>query len=757
MFKKSTNLWRVIAILGLLFALVCVACELEGTGQEGQIRVSDIIDAKVPLITVQPQVGLALTVGGPATPLTVTAEAQETDGELSFELFTYTDPADYVNDAGTLVAVAPSITGTTAKTASFSPPVGADGVFYYYVKVTNFLARANGVQTASVNSEPSIVTVSDPNAAEYPAITALTGGGYYIATPSPTVILEVTASATGDGLSYKWFSSEGPAVKDGTEIGSASGETYTLPIVTPGTYYYYVEVTNTDAGKSGRKTSTVTSPFTVNIVATNAAVTVNTATKYQYVRGFGGMYTPWDNAPQESLEDFERMFSPDGLGMNILRIMIKADSTDIEETMRLMTTGQDGDNKDQSIYYEIVKIVNKYGGYVLASPWSPPADWKTNNSVNGGGTLRPGNYKQFANYLKKFCQVMYDHGAPIYAVSHQNEPTFTAQNYEGCEYTTIQHRDWWEQAGGTVVGGEVRPFTYGVPGYGGGKAIPRVLTMTGEAHNNVSPYHTDSTSALQTPEARQFIDIVGRHIYGAGINPIPFDASAGPDGPGASRWGREVWMTEHNINSGEGSYHQDSTWNYVWKFLNDVDLVIRLNSENAFVWWTAKRFYSFIGDGWNNSGTTNGTVLNRGYAMSHYAKFAKEMTRVAVTGSGTTATNVPINSSNFNNPTLSSTPAERGGIDTTDVKVTAFESADGKTISLVMYTPTDPTGGGGVDMGTVKIQLPANFTVGRAVAMRSNSESQAVTESVRICVDGKSAIVDLPASTILSVRFIKAE
>jgi O-glycosyl hydrolase len=745
MFKKITLQWRVVPVLALLFvALFATTCKLEGTIDERRPRDADRIEPKEPIITERPVVGLALKTTGPAAALTVSAVPQEEDGVISYQWLTYTEPAAYDDDAGT------PATGAGATTGSFTPPINQEGVFYYYVRVTNTLARATTAdKTASVKSEPSIVTVSDPGNAEFPAITALSGSGYYIAATNLSVTLGVTATVTaGQGqLSYEWFSTDGTATTEGDKLAGQTGATFTLPSAAAGTYFYYVEVTNTNNSASGRKTSVVAIPFTVNVVSANATVTVNTATKYQYVRGFGGMYTPWDNCPQEKLEDFERMFNPDILGLNMLRIMIKADNTDIEKTMNDMVTGRDGDNKDQSVYYDIVKIVNKYGGYVLASPWSPPAAWKTNNDVKGGGTLKTGNYKNFANYLRKFCEVMYNNGAPIYAVSHQNEPTFQSTSYEGCEYTTIEHRNWWQQVGGTEIKDgngvvtEVRPFTYGVKGWGGGKEIDRVLTMTGEAHNNVSPFHTDSTSALQTANARQYIDIVGRHIYGAGVNPIPDN----------QRWGKEVWMTEHNINSGEGSYHNDARWSYVWKLMHDVDLTIRLNNENAFIWWTAKRFYSFVGDGWNDSGTIDGTLLARGYGLSHYAKFAKETTRVAVTGSGTTGStpSVPINSSNFNSSTFNS--------DSTDVKVTAYESDDGKTISLVMYTPTDPNGGGGVNMGTVRIKLPDGFTVSRAIAMRSTDLARGVTESVIVCADKNSAIVTLPVSNILSVRFYGAD
>jgi len=730
MFRKIT-MWRVIPVLVLLFAVLCTTCSL-GDPDGGLPRVSDTVNAKIPFIIRQPQVALSLqTTEAPDAPLTVVAEKEESDGILSYQWLTYTEFDQYVNDEGT-----PPEAGTGETTDEFTPPNNEDGIFYYYVRVTNYLERANGNKYASVKSDPVIVTVTDPNNAEYPNITALTGGGYYLSTPAPTVTLTVTATVTSGNLSYKWFSSTEPATADGEEISSETGAAYTLTTVTAGTYYYYVEVTNTDNTATGsRKEGTVASLFTVNIVAPNITLTVNTSDRRQYVRGFGGMYAAWDACPQESVADFERMHSPDGLGLNILRIMIMPNNTDIDTTMDDMIAGRDGDNKDQSMYYDIVKTVNKYGGYVLASPWTPPAEWKTNDSRVGGGTLRTIRYQHFADYLKRFCEIMNENGAPIYAFSMQNEPTFKA-SYDGCEYSTIEHRDWWRQVGASFM-------TNPVPGWGGGKATDRVLHMTGEAHNSIDPFHTHATqSALQdtgpTPAnyAEQYLDIIGRHLYGAGINRFSNEGL---------KHGKEVWMTEINKNSGEGSYQQDSTWNLVWQFMNYVDLTIRLNEDNAFVWWYSKRFYSFVGDG--QYGTTDGDIMYRGYGLSHYAKFAKEMTRVGITLTGTTAAGGPVSTIN----------GSGWNMDGTDPKITAYESEEGDIITLVMYTPTTPTGGGGVNVGTIKVQLPSGFVIGRATAMRSNASARNVAENVSICNDRNSAIVTLPPSEILSVRFVKAE
>jgi len=450
----------------------------------------------------------------------------------------------------------------------------------------------------------------------------------------------------------------------------------------------------------------------------NVTITIDTNTRYQYVRGFGGMDVGWGNFPEAKVRDTELMYNPDtGLGLNILRIMIMPWNTDINETMEALI---DGDRPD---YYENVKIVNKYGGYVLASPWSPPKEWKNNNSTHGSGRLLPRYYREYAGYLRDFALNMYKNGAPIYAVSIQNEPNYDA-DYDGCLWSSAEMRDFFLQTG---------RFTDGVKGFGGGGEIDSVRTMNGETANNV---HIND-DALNNPASRAVIDIIGRHTYGDRRNRYAL-ALDHPTDP------KEVWMTEHNINSGNASgYPNDSTWNYVWKLLNDIDLSIRLNDESAFIWWAAKRFYSFIGDG--HWGTVEGEILPRGYAVSHYAKFAKGTYRAALSAAGRTGDGANISVRNFN--------STMDNIDGISARATAFVSPDGNSISLVMFTPVFISGSGGVDMGTVKIQLPEDFKIREAAAMRSSRNNYAIWEEVDVSADRNSALVKLPKGHILSVRF----
>jgi len=682
--------------------------------------------------------------------------------------------------------------------AEYQPTIDllVPGKNYFFVEVTN--------TTTGSTSElcvPAIVDMEPGLAAIEPVITLQPKDGVYLVDPgTPPVIepLKVAAEESMDGgtISYQWYSNTAYPVStqnrtvSGTAVAGATDPTFAPPTPAPNTaIYYYVVVTNTARIKSGTgRTSTVSRVVRIvygepaDDVESNMTITVRDprlkASRYQYIRGYGGMDVAWANFPAQTPADMELMYNPDwGLGYNMNRIMISPSNTNVNISIRDLV------NSHRPNYYENVKIVNKYGGYNLASPWSPPKEWKSNNSINGGGHLVYTYRQQFANYLRAFAKHMYDAGAPIYAISISNEPNYTA-GYDGCEWEPEEMRDFYT---GEFV--QPQPFTTGIRGYGGGKDLPRVFTMNGESAN--TPYINEA--ALLDSRSRANIDFLARHVYGETgktlwrRSPTGTDIDAGTannsatpnilDQPDGTKM--EVWMTEHNINSANPTaYPNDSTWNYLWRFMNDVDLVMRLSNENAFVWWASKRFYSMIGDG--QFGTRNGVALPRGWGLSHYAKYTNDTHRVGITltgrfADGTTIPNIDrdaslINSTKFDldnlTPRVTAYASIRSGKDNqpiTDFKVgepgeIGFDSGEIEYISLVLWTPTNTSGQNGKDMGTIKVQMPAGFLIGGVSAHKSTSSDNVfLPENVQVSSDRTAAFVTLGAGQLLSIKLTRLE
>ena len=714
----------------LVSALVLAAC---GFTYEEPV---DTIDAKAPVIDTQPAANTTYTLGQPPITLSISARLQD-DGALSYQWYTYTQARDYQDETGTPVP--------DAKSESFSPVYSEGGTYRYYAVVTNTNNKATGKKSATVKSGRVTVTVNDPNSAQFPEITTQpqNTAAYYDPPNNVTVTLSVAASVTDGGiLSYQWYSNSTAENTGGTKINGAENASYTHNISSAGgsvTYYYYCVVTNT---KSGTANSTTSDAATVREAGTfNATFTVNTATKYQYVRGFGAMSTGGFRAgngstsPDVNVSDIEKAFNPDtGLGLNFLRIMLY---DDLDAVMNgTCSPSLNRANMDISDYFDIVKKVNEYGGYVLASPWTPPAAWKSNNSLVGPSSakLNTNRYVDYANHLRNFCIKMVNNGAPIYAVSIQNEPNADV-GYEGCNWSSTEMRNFFNTSG---VGAFTRNNSAGtsapIKGWGGGKETPYVLIMNGETMSDMSI----NSGVMNDQSARNSIDLIGRHMYGGRTS--YYDT--------ASQYNKEVFMTEYTDTENMSSHYPNMhRWEYMWRFLNVLDWSIRMNNENAFIWWYMKRFYCIIGDG--DQSAIDGQILPRGYAMSHYAKFAKDTMRVQVTPSGTTGSGTAITAgSNVNNTTYN--------LEGTAPRVTAFESMDGNAISLVMFTPTSYSNtGNGTNMGAVKIKLPAGFVIDSAEAVRSTADVKFQPADVVVSADGNSAYVTLPASNILSVRFTK--
>jgi O-glycosyl hydrolase len=620
---------------------------------------------------------------------------------------------------------------------------------YYYVEVSN----TEGGKTVIAKSIPAIITMGPGRRAAAPVITVQPKDAWYFTGNTIKALTVEGISPDRGDISYQWYSNTSGNSRGGTVISGATSASYTptVPNNKTGNSFYYVVVTNTNSKVTGTKTATALSNSVQVSIATpaDAAVPVNvymripdpkqSTNQFQYIRGYGGMDVAWGNFPRTTQADTELMYDPNRMGYNMLRIMIKADYVDPAETINMLLTG------DRPDYFENVKIVNKYGGYVAASPWTPPKNWKSNNSINGGGYLIPKYYPLFAQYLRSFAQIMYDNGAPIYCISISNEPNYVA-GYDGCEWSPEQMESFFVDHG---------HFTDGIRGWGGGREIPYVLTMNGESANTP----TINNLALQNPKSKAAIDVLARHIYGERTvslwNDYPELLQKGDEND-LNKGRLEVWMTEHNINSANATgYYNDSQWNYVWRFLNDVDLVIRMNNENAFVWWASKRFYSMIGDG--QFGTTDGSPLPRGWGLSHYARFTIGTTRIKIdldtvgktnkTNDGTTVSHTDRNSSVINR--------KIDEPDNDSIRVTAFISQDKNEISLVLWTPTK-TGSGGYDLGTMRVELPDGFTVNGVTAVRSwGGRAQELFQpydGVQLSQDRTLAYITMGKSEIVSVK-----
>jgi hypothetical protein len=263
--------------------------------------------------------------------------------------------------------------------------------------------------------------------------------------------------------------------------------------------------------------------------------------------------------------------------------------------------------------------------------------------------------------------------------------------------------------------------------------------------------------------ANQGVELFGRHYYGGTTRYATVSGSAGTEwsdrpttfGTGANQSSfangttypelfvegrREVWMTEYDQGVANPTV---GMWGRVFPVLNMVDTSLRALDESAFCYWYSQTFSGMVSSvtegGWQKN-----EITTRGKAYAHFARFVKETWRLGVTRSGSSWA--------FNSGS---------GWDSTSVKVSAYlDAKEGKHLSVILYTPNDGNDANAIDAGEIKIELPDGLTASSAYALKSFGRADGeywLNEAVLLSADGKSATINLPPQTIISVRFILAE
>ncbi|MDI1466421.1 cellulose binding domain-containing protein [Catellatospora sp. KI3] len=325
-----------------------------------------------------------------------------------------------------------------------------------------------------------------------------------------------------------------------------------------------------------------------------ADITVNSATTYQTIDGFGAAVSIWGSA--WSTAETQTLV---GLGQNQLGLSI-------------VRTGISPVSSEWGTQVNALKTAKSYGSGVkiLASPWTAPAAWKTNNSRINGGKLKTDYYDDYANHLNSYVQYMRNQGVPIDVTSVQNEPDW---------HPDYDSMDW--------SGTELQNFVCTQ-----GAKVQNTKLLVAEAVN-LNYSYTDPS--LNDSCARNNLGYIGGHLYGT--------ESAGRLAPYnlARQYNKPVWMTEWNLHAADGG--GSNIWGNpsnlaVWnETLDDIMRTVHKSMESnwgAYIWWYGKRYYSFIGDGEAAYGTTAGAPLKRGFAFSQYAKYVRPgYQRVALTKS----------------------------------------------------------------------------------------------------------------------------
>ncbi len=303
--------------------------------------------------------------------------------------------------------------------------------------------------------------------------------------------------------------------------------------------------------------------FSANGIA--QTVDINPNTTYQTVRGFGGHNgVGW--IPDLTSAQVDSAFGTGSgqIGLSIMRMRVDASSSNWQ------------------IQVPTAALAKAKGVTLFATPWSPPAAMKTNNSLIHG-RLSPSSYTAYASHLLDFANYMQSSNAALYAVSIQNEPNWDP-DYEGCQWNSTEFIHFLKAQGSRF--GTLKVMA------------PEALNFS---KTLADPILNDATAAPQ-------FDIVAGHLYGVSPSDYPLARSKG----------KELWMTEHYTDNSDAND---------WAKAMPVALELHnsmTSHYSAYVWWYIRRSYGLI--------TEDGNVSKRGYIMSQYAKYVRPgYTRISAT------------------------------------------------------------------------------------------------------------------------------
>jgi glucuronoarabinoxylan endo-1,4-beta-xylanase len=229
---------------------------------------------------------------------------------------------------------------------------------------------------------------------------------------------------------------------------------------------------------------------------------------HQHISGFGAS-SAW-TAQTVAESDADLLFSVDkGAGLSLLRVRISPEGT----TWELNTAKQ----------------AQARGAAVWATPWSPPAAYKSNNDVNYGGTLLPEHADEWATTLAAFVTSTAASGVSLFALSAQNEPSTGSVDgapctaapgksciaYEACRYTSASLGDF--------VANHLKPALSAAG------ASVNVMGPETQGWNDFSTYWGSFNQASDGD-----VQIVATHEYNG--SPASY--------PDITASGRELWQTE---------------------------------------------------------------------------------------------------------------------------------------------------------------------------------------------------------------------
>jgi glucosylceramidase len=189
-------------------------------------------------------------------------------------------------------------------------------------------------------------------------------------------------------------------------------------------------------------------------------ITIDTATKYQQVMGWGGTIQEkhWEaikvlsNAGKDSIN--RALFDTSGCNISVLRLSIGCSDFDINENpISLNETAGDYAMNNFSIRRDslrkipLIKMATAINPAIRfwSSPWSPPR-WMHDNGDYQSGWMKTDNntFTAYALYLEKYVLAYKAAGINVEWICCQNEPTINTGGYPKCGWKNTDEVNFYK-------------------------------------------------------------------------------------------------------------------------------------------------------------------------------------------------------------------------------------------------------------------------------------------------------------------------
>ncbi len=348
--------------------------------------------------------------------------------------------------------------------------------------------------------------------------------------------------------------------------------------------------------------------------ATNTIINVDAKESYQEFIGVGASITDASaylintklKAPErEAL--IRELFTKDGIGIDFTRLTIGAsDFSQTHYSYNDMPKGQSdaalanfsiGPARENVIPIARAALAQNSELKIMASPWSPPGWMKTSDSMIGG-SIKPEFYGAYANYFVKYLEAMKAEGVEIFAITMQNEPSFSPKDYPGTIISPSERANIYKNHLGPLLAAK----------------SPKTMIMEWD-HNWDKP--NEPLAVLNDTEAKRFIGAVAWHCYGGSPSAQTQIHNAHPT--------IETYFTE--CSGGEWDKNFASTLN--WQTKNLIIGTTRNWAKGVLLWNLAldENFGPHLGGCGDCRGVitiANDGSINRNveyYVLGHIGKF----------------------------------------------------------------------------------------------------------------------------------------